>query len=125
MCGHVRPVNEKLKQQGFKTHANDVLLWLQISAVFRESNSTADLTDVHVCGVVYWGRGARTVADRMCAVARYYDISSKADRGDIFIVPDQKSSYRTPLLHLIINFVHSLRYFSLGNMTASTVIILF
>ncbi len=45
MCGHVRPVNEKLKQQGFKTHAN-VLLWLQISAVFRESNSTAELTDV-------------------------------------------------------------------------------
>ncbi len=33
----------------------------------------------------------------MCAVARYYDISSKADRGDIFIVHDQKSSYRTPL----------------------------
>ncbi len=32
----------------------------------------------------------------MCAVERY-DISSKADRGDIFIVQDQKSSYRTPL----------------------------
>ncbi len=34
----------------------------------------------------------------MCAVARYYEISSNADRGDIFIVHDQKSSYRTPLL---------------------------
>ncbi len=33
----------------------------------------------------------------MCAVAQYNDISSKADRGDIFIIHDQKSSYRTPL----------------------------
>ncbi len=40
--------------------------------------------------------GARTAADRMCAVA-WYDISSKADRGDIFIVHDQTSSYRTSL----------------------------
>ncbi len=31
---------------------------------------------------------------RVCV--RYYDISSKVDRGDIFIVHDQKSSYRTP-----------------------------
>ncbi len=46
---------------------------------------------------VYWYGGARTVTDRMCAVARYYDISSKADCGDIFIIHDQKSSYRTPL----------------------------
>ncbi len=36
------------------------------------------LTDVNVCG-------ARTAADRMCAVARCNNISSKADRGDIFI----------------------------------------
>ncbi len=34
---------------------------------------------------VYWYGGARTAAERMCAVARYNDISSKADRGDIFI----------------------------------------
>ncbi len=27
----------------------------------------------------------------MWTLARYYDISSKADRGDIFIVRDQKS----------------------------------
>ncbi len=33
---------------------------------------------------------------RVCA--RYYDISSKGDRGDIFIVHDQKSSYCTPPL---------------------------
>ncbi len=37
------------------------------------------------CCTVYWYGGARTAADRMCTVARYYDISSKADRGDIFI----------------------------------------
>ncbi len=51
------------------------------------------------CCTLYRDRGARTAADRMWAVARYYDISSKADRGDIFIVHDQKSSYRTPLTH--------------------------
>ncbi len=44
---------------------------------------------------VYDG-GARTVTYRISAVARYY-ISSKADRGDIFIAHDQKQSYRTPL----------------------------
>ncbi len=36
--------NEKLEWQGFKTHANDVLLWLWINAVSRESNSTTVLT---------------------------------------------------------------------------------
>ncbi len=41
---------------------------------------------------------SRTAAESMCAVAQYYNISPKADRGDIFIVHDQKSSYRTPLL---------------------------
>ncbi len=39
----------------------------------------------------------RTAADRMCAVARYYDISSKAICGDILIIHDQKSTYCTPL----------------------------
>ncbi len=43
-------------------------------------------------------RGARTAADKMCVVARYYDISSKADRRDIFIIHDQKSPCRTPLV---------------------------
>jgi len=31
----------------------------------------------------------------MCAVARYHDISPKVDCGDIFIIHDQKSLYRT------------------------------
>ncbi len=31
------------------------------------------------------------------SLAWYYDISSKADRGDILIVHDQKWSYRTTL----------------------------
>ncbi len=52
-------------RQGFDTHANDVLLWLLISAVSRESNSD-------VCGIVYWGGGARTASERMCTVARGY-----------------------------------------------------
>ncbi len=34
---------------------------------------------------LYWYGTAKTAADRMCAVARYNNISSKADRGDIFI----------------------------------------
>ncbi len=49
------------------------------------------------CCTLYRDGDAITVTDRMCAVERYYDISSKADRGVIFIVHDQKSSYRTPL----------------------------
>ncbi len=54
-----------------------------------------------LCGAVHYidtAGGARTAADRMCAVARYNNISSKADPGDIFIVHDEKSSYDTPLL---------------------------
>ncbi len=49
------------------------------------------------CCTLYRDGEARTVTDRMCAVARYYDISSKADCGEIFIVRDQKPSYRTHL----------------------------
>ncbi len=37
------------------------------------------------CCTVYWYGSARTAAERMCDVARYNNISSKADRGDIFI----------------------------------------
>ncbi len=54
-----------------------------------------------LCGAVHYidtAGGARTSADRMCAVVRYNNISSKADPGDIFIVHDEKSSYDTPLL---------------------------
>ncbi len=36
--------NEKFNWQGFKTHVNYTLLWLRISTVSRESNSTAELT---------------------------------------------------------------------------------
>ncbi len=55
------------------------------------------------CCTVYRDGGARTVIDRMRTVARYYDISSKADRGDIFIVHEQKSSNRTPLVPIYKN----------------------
>ncbi len=34
---------------------------------------------------VYWYGGARSAADKMCNVALYNNISSKADCGDIFI----------------------------------------
>ncbi len=63
----------------------------------RESNSTAEVT-LNGCSVVHTDGSARTATERMWAVARYYDISSKADRGDIFIIHDQKLSYRTPLI---------------------------
>ncbi len=43
------------------------------------------LTDVNVCGAEQYIDTARPAADRMCAVARYNNISSKTDRGDIFI----------------------------------------
>ncbi len=46
------------------------------------------LNDVNVCGAVQYidtAGGTRTEADRMCAVARYNDISSNAYHGDIFI----------------------------------------
>ncbi len=46
-------VNEKFSRQGFKTHANNVLLWLWISAVSHESNSTTELT-LNGCGVVQY-----------------------------------------------------------------------
>ncbi len=67
--------------------------------MFRECNSTSELT-LNGCGVVQYIQtaGTRTATERMCAVALYYTISSKADRGDIFIVHDQKSLYRTPLV---------------------------
>ncbi len=39
---------------------------------------------------LYRDWGARTATERLCAVARYYDISSKADSGDIFNHPQSK-----------------------------------
>ncbi len=44
-------------RQGFKAHANNVLLWLRINAVSRECNSTAELIfDVNICRIVQWMR---------------------------------------------------------------------
>ncbi len=83
--------NETFNRQGL--YANNVLLRPVLSRVTLPLYVV--LYTVHY--IKYRDRGARTEPDRMCAVARYYDISSKADRGDIFIVHDQKSSYRTPL----------------------------
>ncbi len=48
------------------------------------------------CSVCRDGR-TRTAADRMCVVARYYDISSKADLGDIF--PWSSSMIKIVTLH--------------------------
>ncbi len=44
-----------------------------------------------------WMYVALYIDTEASTLARYYDISSKADHGDIFIVHDQKSSYCTPL----------------------------
>ncbi len=94
-------VNETLNGKALK-HAYNALLWLWISVVSRESNSTAELTLMWMYAAFYSllirRRKNCNVTERMFAVARYYDISPKADRGDIFIVHDQKSSYRTPLV---------------------------
>ncbi len=67
-------VNEKLNRQGFKTHANNVLLWLWISAVFRECNSTAELT-LNGCGVVqYIQTAAPELQLKECALLHYTTI---------------------------------------------------
>ncbi len=80
-------------------HVNNVLLWLRISAVSRENYSTAELTVMWMyVALNSWYGGTRTVTERMFTVAQYYDISPKADRGDISIVHDQKSSYHAPLV---------------------------
>ncbi len=81
-------------RQGFKADPNNACLWLWISAVSRKSNSTAELTLMGMCRVVQYLFGGAQNCSWMCAVA---DISSKADRGDILIINDQKSSYHTPL----------------------------
>ncbi len=106
--------NEKLNWQGFKTHVNDVPLWLRISAVSRESNSTAELTLMWMHVVLY----IETEEPELYAVARYYDISSKADRGDIFIVHPYNGviinfiqwQYKT-LTYIYFCFMHKSTYF--------------
>ncbi len=72
-------------------HANYVILWLQISAVFCESNSTAELTLMWMYVALYIEAEVPELQlIEGVLVERYYDISSKADCGDIFIVHDQK-----------------------------------
>ncbi len=82
-------VNETFNRQGFKADANNILLWLWISAVSRESNSTTELTLMWMYVALYSSLhrdgGTRTAADRMCAVARYYDISSKKQILETFL----------------------------------------
>ncbi len=72
-----------------------------MSAVSCQSNSTA------VCRVVHY---IETEAPELqlieCVLLRdTTNISSKADRGDIFIVHDQKSPYRTPL-HVVFIIIY-------------------
>ncbi len=63
------------KVQGSFKHK--CLKWL--SAVSLKCNSTAEITfDVNVCSIVQY---INTSAPILCAVVRYYNISSKADRG--------------------------------------------
>ncbi len=63
--------------------------------MYRESNSTAELTLMWMYVALYIEAEA---PELYLNLARYYDISSKADRGDIFIIHDQKSTYRTSLV---------------------------
>ncbi len=60
--------NENLNQQGFKTHANYVLLWLRISAVSRESNSTAVLTLMWMYVALYIEAEAPELQLKECAL---------------------------------------------------------
>ncbi len=70
---------------------------LDLELLFRDKvNSTAELT-LMLMYVALFSILRRRAADRMCAVAWYNDIFSKADRGDICIVHDQTCSYRTLL----------------------------
>ncbi len=115
-------IARKLNWQGFKTHANNALLcvqgsfkhkclkWLSISAVSHKCNPTAEITfDVNVCSIVQY-INTSAPAPILCAVVRYYNISSKAWHGDILIVHHQKSSYRTTLTSTInISFSHTIK----------------
>ncbi len=70
-------------RQCFKAHANNLILWLRISAVSHELTF-----DVNVYRVVQYIE---------LQLIEYYDISIKADCGGILIIHNQKSWYRTPL----------------------------
>ncbi len=58
-------VNKTFDRQGFKTQANNVLLWLRVSAVSRESNSTAELT---LCIYMYIDTAAPELQLNECAL---------------------------------------------------------
>ncbi len=60
--------NEKLNQQGFETHVNYVFLWLWISAVSRESYSTAELTLMWMYVVLYIEAAAPELQLKECAL---------------------------------------------------------
>ncbi len=78
-------MNDVFNQQDFKTHANNELLWIAVS----QCNSTSALTRcVNARRVEYVEMKAPELQLIEYTVARYYDISSKADRGDILIVHD-------------------------------------
>ncbi len=81
-AGQNRTWMKRLNSKALK-QANNVLLWLWISAVSRDNNSTAELTLMWMYVALYRYGGARTATDRMFSVARYYDISPKSDHGDI------------------------------------------
>ncbi len=51
--------------------------------MFHKCNSTAEITfDVNVCRIAqYIDKSPELQLIMLCAVARYYDISSEADRG--------------------------------------------
>ncbi len=76
-------------------HANNALLRLRISRVSRESNSTAELTLMWMNVALYSTDGGARSNLRCSTILRY---SFKSGSWRHFIVHDQKSSYRTPLV---------------------------
>lgn len=79
--------------QGFTMHANNNLSWLRRTTMSCEHNHTAVLLNrwcecMSRYSMLGHGHRTRTANDRMCTVAHYYNISSKADHGGILIVHD-------------------------------------
>ncbi len=74
-------------------HANNVLLWLWISAVFRECNSTAELT-LNGCGVVQY---IQTEAPELqlieCALLHYTTIFLQKQIVETFLSSTIKNHY--------------------------------
>lgn len=93
--------NKKFNWQDFKMHANNKLLWWWRTALSRERNPNAALFNMWcectLCYTQYLDGGARTAFDRLSTVAQYYNFPTKADCGDIWIIHNLKSWYRTLL----------------------------